>query len=52
MVICGSYMHEFNVSKDIIKEVAVRKVAAHLYLTLIVKGLKISVEHDKVINNT
>jgi hypothetical protein len=55
MVICGSYMHEFSVSKDmenkndIIKEVAVGKVAAHLCLTLIVKGLKISVEQDRVV---
>jgi hypothetical protein len=34
---------------DIIKEVAVGKVAAHLCLTLIVKGLKISVEQDRVV---
>jgi hypothetical protein len=53
MVICGSYMHEFSVSKDMKKkinndqrrkEVAVGKVAAHLCLTLIIKELKISVE--------
>jgi hypothetical protein len=44
MIICGSYMFEFSVrkdmkKKDIIKEVAVGKVATHLYLTLIVKEL-------------
>jgi hypothetical protein len=49
MVICGSYMFEFSVSKDmtkedIIKEVAVWKVAAHLFLIVIFKELKISVE--------
>jgi hypothetical protein len=53
MVICGSYMFEFNVSKDvkekgnILREVAVGKVVTHLYLTLIVKELKISVEHGR-----
>jgi hypothetical protein len=54
MVICGSYMFEFNASNDmkkknIIREVAVGKVAAHLCLTLIVKELKIIVEHDRVV---
>jgi hypothetical protein len=58
MVICGSYMHEFSVSKDMKKtknnnkrrrEVAVGKVAAHLCLTLIIKDLKISVEQNKVV---
>jgi hypothetical protein len=38
MGICGSYMFEFSISKDmkknIIKEVGVRKVATHLGLTL------------------
>jgi hypothetical protein len=49
-------MHKFSVSKNIIflnndrrKEVATRKVAAHLYQTLIFKELRISVEHDKVV---
>jgi hypothetical protein len=45
MVICGSYMHEFSVSKDMEKinndkrrkEVAVGKVVAHLCPTLIIK---------------
>ena len=45
MVICGSYMHEFSVSKDLKKinndkrrkEVAVGKVATHLCLTLIIQ---------------
>jgi hypothetical protein len=54
MVICGSYMFEFSVSKDvkkkdIIREVAVGEVAAHLCLTLIVKELKISVEHGRAV---
>jgi hypothetical protein len=58
MVICGSYMHKFSVSKDMEKkmnndirrkEVAVGKVVAHLCLTLIIKELKISVEHDRVV---
>ena len=58
MVICGSYMHEFSVNKDMKKkitiikkrkEVAIGKVVAHLCLTLIIKELKISVEHDTVV---
>jgi hypothetical protein len=56
-VICGSYMHEFSVSKDMKKydngkrrkEVAIGKVAAHLCLTLITKELKISGEQDRVV---
>jgi hypothetical protein len=59
MVLCGSYMHKFSVSKDMKKEtnndkrrkeVALRKVAAHLCLTLIIKELKSSVEHDRVVS--
>ena len=55
---CGSYIHEFSVSKDMKKktnndkrrkEVAVEKVAVHLCLTPIIKELKISAEHDKVV---
>ena len=47
-------MFEFSVSKDIKKkdiiwEVAIRKIATHLCLTLIVKELKISVEHGRVV---
>ena len=47
-------MFEFGVSKDmkkkdIIREVAVGKVAGHLCLTLIVKELKISVDHGRVV---
>ena len=42
-------MFEFSVSKDVIREVAVRKVATHLCLTLIFKELEISVEHDRVV---
>jgi hypothetical protein len=54
MVICGSYMFEFSVSKDIkekdiIREVVVGRLAAHLCLTLIIKELKISVEHGRVV---
>ena len=52
MVICGSYMHEFSVSKDMKKtnnnkkrkEVATGKVATHLCLTIIIKELKFNVE--------
>jgi hypothetical protein len=50
-------MHKFSVSKDMKKinndkrrkEVAVRKVAAHLRQTLFIKELKISVEQDRVV---
>ena len=54
MIICGSYMFEFNVSKDMQKKGwnkggDNRKVAAHLCLTLIIKKLKISVEHGRVV---
>jgi hypothetical protein len=54
MVIHGSYMLQFSVSKDmkkmdISREVPIGKVAAHLCLTLIIKELKISVEHDSVL---
>ena len=52
-------MHKFSVSKDMKKEtnndkrrkeVALRKVAAHLCLTLIIKELKSSVEQDRVVS--
>jgi hypothetical protein len=54
MVVCGSYMFEFSVNKDlekfdIIREVAVGKVATQLCLTLIVKELIISVEQGRVV---
>jgi hypothetical protein len=57
MVICGSYMHKFNVSKDTKKinndkrrkDMVVGKVVAHLCLTLIIKELKFSVEHGRVV---
>ena len=50
-------MHDFGVSKDMKKinndkrrrEMAVGKVAAHLCLALIIKELRISVEHDRVV---
>jgi hypothetical protein len=53
----GSYMHEFSVSKDMKKigndkrrkEVVVEKLPEHLCLTPIIKELKISVEHDRVV---
>jgi hypothetical protein len=49
MVVCGSYVYEFSVSKDMKKkinndkrrkEVVIGKVAAHLCLTLVIKELK------------
>jgi len=49
------YIFEFSVSedmknkKDILREVAVGKVTAHLCLTLIVQELEISVEHGGVV---
>jgi hypothetical protein len=53
MVICGSYMFEFSVSKDMKKiynkGVAIGKVVALLRLTLIIKELKTSVGHDRVV---
>ena len=51
-------MHNFSVSKDMKKkinndkrrkEVVVRKVAAHLNLTIIIKELKISVEQGRMV---
>ena len=57
VVICRSYMFEFSVRKDmkrkdIIREVVVGKVAAHLCLTLIVKELKINVEQSRVVTTS
>ena len=57
MVMSGSYMHEFSVSKDMEKidndkrrkEVVVGKLQEHLCLTLIIKELRISVEQDRVV---
>ena len=57
MGICGSYMHEISVSKDMKKknndkrrkEVAIGKVMVHSCLTLIIKELKIRVEQDRVV---
>jgi hypothetical protein len=58
MVICGSDMHKFIVSKDMPKkinndkrreEVVVGKVAVHLCLPRIIKILKISVDQDRVV---
>ena len=47
-------MFEFSVSKDmktkdVVREVAVEKVRAHLCLTLIVKEYNFSVEHGRVV---
>jgi hypothetical protein len=47
-------MFKFSVSKvmkekDIIREVVVGKLAAHLCLTITIKELKISVEHGRVV---
>jgi hypothetical protein len=51
MVICGSYMFEFSVDKDM-KDYKnnndKRRISTYL-LTLIVKGLKISVEQGRVV---
>jgi hypothetical protein len=50
-------MHKFSVSKDMKKKInndkrrrdmVVGKVVAHLCLTLIIKELKFSVQHDRV----
>jgi hypothetical protein len=58
MVICGSHMDKFSVINDMKKKVnndkrrrdmVVGKVVAHLCLTLIIKELKSSVEHDRVV---
>ena len=53
MVICGSYVFKFNVSSDMKKwhnkGGGCREGATHLCLTLIVKELKINVEHGKVV---
>jgi hypothetical protein len=59
MVICGSHMYKFSVSKDIYiyiynndkrrRDMVVGKVVAHLCLTLIIKELKFNVEHDRVV---
>ena len=47
-------MFKFSVSKemknmDIIREMAIGKVATHLCLTLIINKLKISIEHGRVV---
>ena len=55
MVICGSYMFKFSVSKDMKRKQKnnhKRRFPTHLLaylLTLIVKELKISVEQGKVV---
>ena len=57
MVICERDMHEISVSKDMKRinndkrrrDMAVGKVTAHLCLTLIIKEMKFSVEHSRVI---
>jgi hypothetical protein len=59
MVICGSHMHKFSVSEDMTKkkvnndkrrrDMVVGKVVEHLSLTLIIKELKFSFEHDRVV---
>jgi len=57
MVIFGSHMHKFSVSKDMKRkninkdkrrDMVVGKVMVHLCLTLIII-LKFSVEHDRVV---
>ena len=54
MVICGSYMFEFGVSKDMKKKFNNGKRRNPVYLlayllTLIVKELKINVEQGRVV---
>ena len=59
MVICERDMHEISVSKDMKKinndkrrrDMVVGKVAAHLCLTLIIKEMKFSVEHSRVVKH-
>ena len=56
MVICGSYIFEFSVNKDmnkkdIIREMTLEKVATHICLTLIVKNLKNCVKHGRAITS-
>ena len=56
MVICESYMHKFSGIKDMKKinndkrrrDMVVKKVAAHLCLTLIIRELTFSFEHSRV----
>jgi hypothetical protein len=56
-MVCGSHMHKFSVSKVMKKmnndkrrrDMVVGKVVVHLLLTLIIKELKFSVEHDRVV---
>ena len=50
MVICGSYMFEFNVSKDMTNKNSNDKRRSPTYLlTLIVHELKIGVEQGRVV---
>jgi hypothetical protein len=42
-------MFEISVGKDIIREVAVGKVVTRLCLTLIIKKMKINVEHGRMV---
>ena len=48
MVICGSYMSEFSVNKDIKKNNDEMRSPSYL-LTLIVKKIEISVEQSRVV---
>ena len=51
MVICGSYMFEFSVSKDVkkIKITMIKRLVPGYLLALIVKILNISVEQGRVV---
>ena len=52
MVICGSYMFESSVSKDMKKKFLKKRIPRYLLtilLKLIIKDLKISVEQDTVV---
>ena len=42
-------MFEHSVSRDIIREVALGKIATYICLTLVVKELKMSVDQGRVV---
>jgi ribosomal protein L23 len=51
MVLCGSYMFEFSVSKDM-KKIMIKVEFQHIFnylQTLIIKTLKIGVEQGRVV---
>ena len=57
MIICGSYIHEFSVSKEMenSNNNDKRRISTYLLaylLTLVVKELRFSVEQSKVVTTT